>query len=110
MPLVIWKNVLWSDESKFCRLRPPNMLHNPKYTSKTIKHGRGNVMAWVAFSGHGVGPICKIDTRMDQYVYWNIVLNTMMSYAEHNISLRWSFMHDNEPKHSSLNVLARGQY
>ena len=52
------------------------------------------------FSGHGVGPICKIDTGMDQYVYKNILLNTMMPYAEDNMSLRWSFMHDNDPKHS----------
>lgn len=68
-PLIFWKNVLWSDESKFCRFgsdgkryvwRPPNMQHNPKYTSKTIKHGGGNVMVWAAFSGYGVGPIKKL--------------------------------------------------
>lgn len=96
-PLIFWKNVLWSDESKFCRFgsdgkryvwRPPNMQHNPKYTSKTIKHGGGNVMVWAAFSGHGVGPIKKIDTRMDQYVYQNIFLNTMIPYAEDNMPLR----------------------
>ena len=50
-------------------MAPSNMQHNPKYTSKTIKHGGGNVMVCVAFSGHGVGAICKIDTRMGQYVY-----------------------------------------
>ena len=72
------------------------MQHNPKYTSKTIKHDGGNV---IAFSGHGVGAIYKIDTRMVQYVYQNILLNIMMPYADDNMLLRWSFMHDHEPKH-----------
>lgn len=109
-PLIFWKNILWSDESKFCRFgsdgkcyvwRPPNMQHNPRYTSKTVKHGGGNVMVWAAFSGHGVGPIIKIDTRMDQYVYKDIISNTMIPYAEENMPLRWHFMHDNDPKHTS---------
>lgn len=43
-PLNFWKNVLWSDESKFCRLgsdgkryvwRPQNKEFDPKYTVKT---------------------------------------------------------------------------
>lgn len=98
-PLVFWKNVLWSDESKFCRFgsdgkcyvwRPPNM-----------QHGGGNVKVWGAFSGHGVGPIIKIDGQMDQFVYKNIVSNTMIPYAEENLPLRWRFMHDNDPKHTS---------
>ena len=62
-------------------------------------------MVWAAFSRHGVGPICNIDRRMDQYVYQNILLNTMMPYAEDNMPLRWSFMHDNEPKLSSRLVM-----
>ena len=62
-----WKNVLWSEESKFYRVRsdgkryvrrPPNMLHNPK------QYDGEYVMVWAAFSGHGVGHICKINTRM----------------------------------------------
>lgn len=109
-PMIFWKNVLWSDESKFCRFgsdgkqyvwRPPNMQHNPKYTSKTVKHGGGSVMVWAAFSWHGVGPVHKIDTRMDQYVYQNIIVNTMMPFADENMPLKWRFMHDNDPKHTS---------
>lgn len=105
-----WKNVLWSDESKFCRFgsdgkkyvwRPPNMEHNPRYTLKTVKHGGGSVMVWAAFSWRGVGPIHKIDTRMDQHVYKNIILNTMIPFADDNLPLTWSFMHDNDPKHTS---------
>lgn len=109
-PMIFWKNTLWSDESKFCRFgsdgkkyvwRPPNMQHNPKYTSKTVKHGGGSVMVWAAFSGHGVGPIHKIDTRMDQYVYKNLLVNEMIPYADEAMPLRWRFMHDNDPKHTS---------
>ena len=61
-PLVYRKYIFWSDELKFCRFGsdgkrfvwpPPNMQHNPKYTSKTLKQVGGNVMVRAAFSGHG---------------------------------------------------------
>lgn len=48
-----WKNVLWSDESKYNLFgsdgirwvrRPANERFNPKYTIPTIKHGGGNVL------------------------------------------------------------------
>ena len=109
-PITFWKNILWSDESKFCRFgsdgkqyvwRPPNLEHHPKYTLKTVKHGGGNVMVWAAFSWHGVGPIHKIITKMDQHIYKNILTSIMIPFAEDNMPLMWKFMHDNDPKHTS---------
>lgn len=109
-PLSFWKNVLWSDELKFCRFgsdgkkyvwRPQNMQHYPKYTLKTVKHGGGSVMVWGAFSWHGVGPILKIDSKMDQHIYKNIIINHMVIYADDNLPILWRFMHDNDPKRTS---------
>lgn len=114
-PINFWKNVLWSDESKFNRFgsdgkrivwRPPNKQHHPMYTVKTVKHGGGSVMVWAAFSWRGVGPIVKINGIMDQYVYKNILENHMEPFVEENMPLNWTFMHDNDPKHSARSVKA----
>lgn len=109
-PATFWRNVLWSDESKFNRFgsdgkchvwRPPKQQLNPKYTVKTVKHGGGSIMVWAAFSWHGIGPIAKIDGRMDKNLYQRILQDHMVPFAEENLPLRWNFMHDNDPKHTS---------
>lgn len=108
--LSFWKNVLWSDETKINRVgpdgrtfvhRPKNQALNIKYTQKTLKHGGGNVMVWGAFSWHGVGPIVKIVDKMDRFQYLSILKNTMEPFAYENMPVKWTFMQDNDPKHSS---------
>ena len=63
---------------------PQNSEYNPKYTTKTIKHGGSSVMVWGCFSYYGVGPIHWIKTIMDQHVYVNIVDTMMLSFADLN--------------------------
>uniref|UniRef100_A0A1B0FR29 Tc1-like transposase DDE domain-containing protein n=1 Tax=Glossina morsitans morsitans TaxID=37546 RepID=A0A1B0FR29_GLOMM len=78
------------------------MYHNSKYTSKTsTRRGGENVMVWAACFGHGIGYIHKTNTHVDKYVYKNLLVNTMIPYVEENMPLRWRFMHDNDPKHTS---------
>lgn len=105
-----WRNVLWSDESKFnlrgsdCKSyvrRPRGTKYNPKYTTATVKHGGGNIMVWGCFSGNGIGPIKRIEGTMTAVGYSNILSNVMLPYAEWNMPLAWTFQHDNDPKHSS---------
>lgn len=57
------------------------------------------VTSWAAFSRHGVGPIHKIDTRLDQNVCKDFAFDIMIPFAEENLPLR--FMHDNNPNHTS---------
>lgn len=105
-----WRNVLFSDESKFdlfksdgmCRVRrPKGQRLNPRYYKPTVKHGGGSVMVWGCFSGHGVGPINRIEGIMDRFVYKDILKDVMLPYAEWEMPLLWSFQHDNDPKHAS---------
>lgn len=105
-----WKTVLFSDESRFklfqsdgiCWVRRPiNERFNPKYTRPTVKHGGGGIMVWGCFGGFGMGPLVKIDGIMDRYVYQDILANQMLPWAEENMSLRWVFQHDNDPKHTA---------
>ena len=58
-------------------------------------------MVWGCFGGFGMGPLVKMDGIMDRYVYHDILANHMMPWAEENMSLRWTFQHDNDPKHTS---------
>lgn len=105
-----WKNVLFSDETKINMVnsdgkvyvrRPSKKEMDPKYTKKTVKHGGGNIKVWGCFSGHGVGPIKKIEGNMDKFQYKNILENTMLPYADDHLPVIWTFQHDNDPKHTS---------
>ena len=58
-------------------------------------------MVWGAFSWHGVGPIVKINGKMDRYQYLDILENQMEPYAFGNMPVSFTFMQDNDPKHTS---------
>jgi hypothetical protein len=105
-----WKNVLWSDESKFNLFssdgiryvrRPINSRYQPKYTVPTVKHGGGSIMVWGAFSGNGMGPIHRINGIMDRFVYKEILSSQMLPYARQKMPKKWIFQQDNDPKHTS---------
>lgn len=105
-----WKNVLFSDESKFNLFRSDGVCHvrrpkderlNPKYVCPTVKHGGGSVMVWGCFSSHGMGPLHRIEGIMDKFVYKNILENVMEPYAEEFMPITYEFQQDNDPKHTS---------
>lgn len=110
-PAEKWRNILWSDESKIVLYggtgsrqyvrRPQNKEYDPRYTTKTIKHGGSNVMVWACFSYYGVGPIHWIRNIMDATQYVEILQNIMLPYAEYEMPLKWTFQQDNDPKHTS---------
>lgn len=81
--------------------RPKGQALNPKYTMKSIKHGGGSILCWGAFSWHGVGPIFRINGIRDRFQYLDILKNTMEPYAYENMLVKWTYMHDTDPKHSS---------
>lgn len=108
-----WKKVLWSDESKFnlfnsdgkCYVyRPVNERFNPKYTSPTVKFSGGNIMVWGCFSWNGVGPLHRIKGKMDQTQYREILETVMLPHANEKMPRNWTFMHDNDPKHTAMTV------
>lgn len=106
----MWNTVLFSDESKYNlrgndgRLfvrRPKGKRLDPKYTSKTVKFGGGNIKVWGCFSGQGMGPIHVIKDTLTGLGYRSILNDVMYPYAEENMPLIWRFQHDNDPKHTS---------
>lgn len=86
-----WKNLLFSDESKFNLYnndsrgyvrRSINSAFNPKYTIKTVKFNRGSIMVWGCFSWYEIGPLHRINNIMDQIQYRNILQTVMLSFAK----------------------------
>ena len=43
-------------------------------------------MVWGSFSGHGIGPIQKVDGIMDRFVYKFFLENTMLPFAEEEMA------------------------
>ena len=81
-PFGCWKDVLWSDESKFNLFgsdgkivvwRSTNEELSPQCTVPTIKNQGGSVMVWGCFSRAGVGNLHFIDVTMDRFVYREIL-------------------------------------
>lgn len=104
-----WKKVLFSDESKFDVIsdgivrvrRPTGKRLNPRYCSKTVKHGGGSVMVWGCFSANGVGPCHEIKGIMDGLMYKDIMNDVMWPHADNVMPQNWTFQQDNDPKHTS---------
>lgn len=105
-----WKAILWSDESKFNLFnndgkgyvrRPKNKRFDSKYTVGTVKFGGGHICVWGCFSWHSVGPICRIEGKMDQLQYREILSNTMLPHFKQDMPRESQFQHDNDPKHTA---------
>ena len=71
------------------------------YTTRTVKHGGGNIMVWECISGYGICPIHCITDTMTATVYRDILSTVMLSYAECEMPISWTFQHDNNPKHAA---------
>lgn len=108
-----WRNVLFTDESKFnmkgadgnLRVRrPPKSRYDYRYCLRTVKYGGGGVMVWGCFSYAGVGPIHRIEGIMNALMYKDILNDVMLPYAEEEMPLRWVFQQDNDPKHTAKTV------
>lgn len=109
-PQIFWNKILWSDESKVNLFgndarryvhRPRGKENDPKYVTKTIKHGGGSVMIWGCFSSCGVGPLIRIEGIMDAEKYKEILLRAFNTDFMDNLPIKWIFQHDNDPKHTS---------
>lgn len=109
-PLSFWKNVLFSDESKFNIFgsdgrkfvwRQKSRAFEPKNLQPTVKHGGGNVMVWGSMSASGVGELV-IDGIMNAEKYVNVLRgNLKKSVRKLGIEQSYMFQQDNDPKHTA---------
>ena len=78
---------------------------NPQCIVPTVKHGGDSVMIWECFTCQGVGKLHILDRTMDRFYYREILeKNLLASIANFGFSNEFTFMHDNDPKHTSTIV------
>jgi transposase len=109
-PKEYWRRVIWTDESKFNLFSSDGKLwvwravgeaFDEKCTSKTVKHGGGNVMVWGCMSAVGTGNLALIDGKMYAPKYIKLLQNNLVSSARKLNLDEWVFQQDNDPKHTS---------
>lgn len=107
-----WKNVIWSDETKFNLLNSDGKEYywtnkpgtfSPESVKSTLKFGGGSIMIWGCMTWEGLGFSCKIDGNMDGELYSEILKGELMdTYQYYNFDKATTiFQHDNDPKHKS---------
>lgn len=71
-----------------------------------MKHGGGSCMVWGCFSANGMGPLRRIEGKMDRHVYLDIMENTMEPYSQKAYGDNdFIFQQDNDPKHTAKLVV-----
>lgn len=110
-----WDRVVFSDETKinrfcsdgrsWCWFRD-EQSRSVRMVQQTVKFGGGGVMMWGCMTSSGPGMMCRIEGRMDQYMYREILerelIHTLHAYDLDPANL--IFQHDNDPKHTSKSV------
>ena len=116
-PMDFWHTVIWSDESKFKLFsskgrgmvwrRTPKETFDPQCIVPTVKHGRNSVTVCGCFTHRGIVKLHILDRTMDRFYYSEISeRNLLPSIANFGFSGDFTFMHDNDPNHTSALVKA----
>ena len=110
-PLDFWQTVIWPDESKFevfsskgrvMVWRTPKEIFDPQYIVPTVNYGGDLVTVRTCFTCRGIGKLHVLDQTMDRFYYREILeRNLLPSIAIFGFSVGFTFMHDNDPKHTS---------
>ena len=111
----MWRNVLWSDEtkielfglnSKHYVWHKPNTAHHPVNTIATVKHGGGRIMLSGCFPSAGTGKIVMIEGTMDGAKYRRMLDENLLESAMNlKLGRRFTFQQDIDPKQKAKTTL-----
>ena len=114
--LNFWQTVMWPDESKFELFSSKGRVMiwcTPKETFRlqcivpTVKHGGDSVTVWGCFTHREIKKLHILDRTMDKFYYREILERNLLPSVENfDFSGGFTFMHDNNPKYTS--VLVKG--
>lgn len=98
-----WRNVLFSDETKFLLGSRKHLIRRYKGEKKykrTFKHP-GGVNVWGCFGSRGFGEIHIFPENMTAAIYVDILGRHLLRSAKRTVPANWIFQDDNDPKHRS---------
>uniref|UniRef100_A0AAZ3QTG4 Transposase n=1 Tax=Oncorhynchus tshawytscha TaxID=74940 RepID=A0AAZ3QTG4_ONCTS len=96
-------NILWSDKSKIGLFGLNAKCHvwRKTCTITTIRHGGGGIMLWGCFSAAGTGRLVKIEAKMNNAKYREILDESLFQSAQDlRQGQRFTFQQNNEPMHT----------
>src|SRR6185369_6264847 len=109
-----WKSVIWSDESRFTIFandgpghvwRTPGTRFNIANMVPTVKFGGGGLMMWGCFSGKGLGPLVKVDDKMNRFDHIQRLEKYLLPLIKEEFNCRgYWFQDDNAPVHTAKDV------
>ncbi len=98
--------------------REKGTTNNPKHTASSVKHGGGDIMAWVCIAASGTGSLNFTDdlmydnsSRMNLDGYKTILPTNIQENATIFVGKCFILHQDNDPKHpaSSVNEFIRAK-
>jgi len=106
-----WERIIWSDESYF-RLfngdgrrwvwRQPKEKFDVNCLIPTHKSGQDGIMVWGCFHKNGLGPLVRLDGRVNSRDYINLLQDNFLPYLDSlEDKENLIFQEDNAPIHTS---------
>ena len=77
-----------------------------RHVNQTIKHGGGAIFVWDCMTSCGISYMCKIERKMKQELYLNILKDELMDTIKlyHFNPPHVIFQLDNDPQHTSKSI------
>ncbi len=102
-----WDNVIWSDEARFELFKGDGRKYvwrkeHEKYDIQclipTFKSGQESVMIWGCFTKNGLGPLVKLEGRINATAYVDMLKNSLLLFIDAlKDKENYIFQEDNAP-------------
>ena len=79
--------------------------HNIENIVPSVKHGGGGIMVWGCFSGRGMGPLVRVDGKINHQDYIRILDENLLPLMQSDFNGKgYAFQDDNAPVHIAKGV------
>ena len=76
-----------------------------KCTRPMVQMGSNSVMIWGCFSWQGMGPMVKLEGRMNASRYGQLIKNTVSPFMKKTMGRKSIFQQDNAPIYTAKSIL-----